>query len=58
MESASLFVAGETLDIRAAAAVVVSDAHRVDKPASVDWSNTLAPVLTALDSAIDSIRSL
>lgn len=58
MEAASLFAAGEVLDIRTAAVIVVSDVHRVDEPASVDWSDTLVPTLSALDSAVDAIRSL
>ena len=57
MEIASLFAAGEALGIRTAAAVIVSDVHRVDEPATVDWSDTLTPMLTAIHAAIEAIRS-
>jgi AMP nucleosidase len=58
METASLFAAGQALNVRTAAVVIVSDVHMVDEPVSVDWSDTLAPTLRALDSAIGVIRSL
>lgn len=57
MEAASLFAAGIALDIATAAAVIISDVHRTNEPASVDWSDTLGPTLTALDSAINAIRN-
>ena len=58
MEIASLFAAGEALSIRTAAAIVVSDVHRIDEPTDVDWSDTLTPTLTAIHAAIEAIRSL
>ena len=58
METAALFAAGIALNIDTAAAVVVSDVHRVDEPVSIDWSDTLGPTLTALDSAIIAIRNI
>lgn len=56
MEAASLFAAGLALNVPAAAIVIVSDVHRVDEPASVDWSDTLHPILVAVDAAIRAIR--
>ena len=57
METAPLFAAGEALGIRTAAAVIVSDVHRIDEPTNLDWSDTLTPTLTALDAAIEAIRT-
>ena len=56
MEAASLFAAGLALDVRAGGVVVVSDVHRVDEPANVDWSNTLDPLLNGVDAAIRAIQ--
>jgi len=57
MEIAALFAAGHALDVACAAAVVVSDVSKVDEPTTVDWSDTLAPTLRALDAAIAAIRA-
>lgn len=57
MEAAALFAASLALGIRAAAVLVVSDVTRVDEPTHVDWSDTLAPTMRAVDAAIEAIRS-
>ena len=58
MEAASLFAAGQALGVSTAAAVVVSDVHRVDHPPSVDWSDTTGPLLASVDAAISAARSI
>lgn len=57
MEAASLFAAGAALNVPSAAAIIVSDVHRVDQPATVDWSDTLQPTLGAIDASIRAIRN-
>ncbi len=57
MEIATLFAAAKALDMRATAAVVVSDVSRAEGWES-NWADTAGLIQQTVLDAIDSIRSL
>lgn len=57
MEIATLFAAAEALDMRAAAAVVISDVSRAEGWES-NWTDTAGPTQATVLNTLDTMRSL